>query len=68
MRSPAQPLLQSWYTGAYVDWVGPLVFMQVTVQDNINTILVQHSLHGLPHTLILEVVSCVCSTIQPIKQ
>ena len=34
--------------------------MQVTVQDDVNSILVQDLLHGLPHALILQVVSGVC--------
>ena len=46
----------------YVDWVCPFILVEVTVQDDINTILVQDGLHGLSHALILQVVSGVCSS------
>ena len=46
----------------YVDWVCPLILVKVTIQDDINTGLVTDGLHGLPHALILQVVSGVCSS------
>ena len=45
----------------YEDRVGPLVFVKVTVEDNVNTIGVQHLLHGFAHALSLQVVSGVCN-------
>lgn len=38
--------------------------MQVAVEDDIHTVLIQQCLHGLPHALILQVVSGVCSNMQ----
>lgn len=48
---------------AYVDGVGALILMKVTVQNDIHTVVVQQSLHGFPHALILQIVGCVCSKV-----
>ena len=34
--------------------------MQVPIQDNIHSIIIQQLLHGLTHALVLQVVSGVC--------
>lgn len=46
--------------GTHKDRVGPLILVQVSIQDNIHSIIIQHLLHGLTHALILQVVSGVC--------
>ncbi len=45
----------------YIHRVGPLIDMQMTIEDDINPIIVQHLLHGLSHALILQIVSSICS-------
>lgn len=46
--------------GTHKNRVGPLILMQVPVQDNIHPIFVQQFLHGFAHALIFQVVSGVC--------
>ena len=45
----------------YIHRKCPLVHVQVTIEDDINAICVEHSLHCLPHALILKVMSCICT-------
>ena len=44
----------------HVDRVAPLVLVAVTVEDDVNTVVVQQVLHGQPHALILLVVVDDC--------
>lgn len=46
----------------HVDGLGPLVLVEVTVEDNVNTVVIHHLLHGLAHAFSLLVVSGVCVT------
>ena len=52
----------------HVDWVCPLVLVKVTVQNDINTVLVQDGFHGFSHALVLQVVGGVCISTGPLPQ
>jgi hypothetical protein len=52
---PRKPNYNSHVVGVVVDWVDALIGVNVAIVEDINSILVQEGLHGLPHLVVLLV-------------
>ena len=59
---PGEEMLGALAQKTHVYRLGPLIFMQVTIQDDINPVVIHHLLHGLPHAFSLLVMDGVCGT------
>ncbi len=55
------PFAGDWAGTTYEDRLGPLVLMEMPVEDNVHAVVVHHLLHGLAHALGLLVMGGVCT-------